>query len=158
MKRPGNQAWMVDRKRGAQMTKKIGMTVLLSAAVLLLSAPSAVHAQKGPEGKEPPALKAASGYSYVACYFGDASNHQWKWGLTPDNSWYSMSGEWKKLSFTKFEVFVTPTSQSDIEAACARSKAYYKINTNFYAAYAAMKSTGYNYMILSNGACLYSKY
>jgi hypothetical protein len=140
------------------MVKNIAKIVLLSVAVLLLVAPAAVHAQKGPEGKEPPALTAAAGYSYVACYFGNASTNHWKWGLTPDNGWYSMAGDWKKLSFTKVEVFVTSTSQSDIEAACARSKAYYKISDNFFAAYAAMKSAGYNYMILANGACLYSKY
>jgi hypothetical protein len=51
--------------------------------------------------------------------------------------------------------FVTSTSQNDIQAACARTKAYYKINDNFTAGYAATQSAGYNDIILSNGACLY---
>ncbi len=134
------------------MIKKNGKIVQLSIAALLLLAPVAVHAQKHQGGKAVPKL--AAGYSYVACYF---SGDQWNWGLTPDNGWYSMAGDWKTLNFTKIQVFVTATSQSDIEAACARTKAYYKYSGNFTAGYAATQSAGYNYIILSNGACLYPK-
>jgi hypothetical protein len=134
------------------MIKKSGRIVQLSIAALLLLAPAAVHAQKNQGGKAVPKL--AAGYSYVACYFGS----NWNWGLAPDNKYYSMAGEWKTLSFTKIQVFVTSTSQSDIEAACARAKAYYKITDSFTGGYAATKSAGYNYIILSNGACLFSKY
>jgi hypothetical protein len=136
------------------MLKNIGKIVLLSVAVLLLVAPAAVRAQEGQGGQALPKLGA--GYSYVACYFGTVSKHQWKWGLTPDNSWYSMTGDRKKLSFSKIEVFVTTTPQADIETACARSKARYKIAEPLLAAYSAMTNTGRNFLILSNGACLFS--
>ena len=134
------------------MIRKNGKIVQLSIAALLLLAPAAGHAQKNQGGKAVPKL--AAGYSYVACYFGS----NWNWGLAPDNKYYSMAGEWKTLNFTKVQVFVTSTSQSDIQAACARSKAYYNIKDNFTAGYAATQSAGYNYIILSNGACLYPNY
>jgi hypothetical protein len=133
------------------MIRKNGKIMQLSIAALLLLAPVAGHAQKNHGEKVP---KLAAGYSYVACYFGG----NWNWGLAPDNKYYSMAGEWKTLNFTKVQVFVTSTSQSDIQAACARSKAYYNIKDNFTAGYAATQSAGYNYIILSNGACLYPNY
>jgi len=138
------------------MVKKNRKIVQLSVAALLLLAPIAVHAQKGPGGKALPKL--AAGSSYVACYFGDASNYQWNWALTPANGWYSMSGDFNKSQFTKIERFVTATSKSDVETACAQSKAYYRITGNFFAAFAATKSAGYNYPILSNGTILYPQY
>ena len=143
------------------MVRKNRKIVQLSIAALLLLAPVAVHAQnnqggKIQGGKELPKL--AAGSSYVACYFGDASNFQWNWGLTPANGWYSIAGDWNKSQFTKIERFTTAASQSDIVAACAQSKAYYKITGNFFAAFAATKNTGYNYLILSNGTYLYPQY
>jgi hypothetical protein len=135
------------------MNRKI---VQLSVAALLLSAPIAVHAQKGPEGKALPKL--AAGSSYVACYFGDASNYQWNWALTPANGWYSISGDFNKSKLTKIQRFVTAASQSDIVTACAQSKAYYKITGNFFAAFAATKGSGYNYLILSNETYLFPQY
>jgi hypothetical protein len=138
------------------MVKKNRKIVQLSVAALLLLAPVAVHAQNNKGGKELPKL--AAGSSYVACYFGDASNNQWNWALTPANGWYSLSGDYNKSQFTKIERFVTTASQSDIATACAQSKAYYKITGNFFAAFAATKAAGYSYPILSNGTYLYPQY
>ena len=138
------------------MVRKNRKIVQLSVVALLLLAPVAVHAQKGPGGKALPKLGA--GFSYVACYFGDASNYQWHWGLTPANGWYAIAGDYSTSQFTKFQRFTTAASQSDIATACAQSKAYYNITGNLFAAFAATQSAGYNYPILSNGTFLYPRY
>ena len=141
------------------MVKKSRKILLSSVAALLLSAAVAVHAEekKGAQGdKAMPKL--AAGSSYIACYFGDASNHQWKWALAPDNGWYSVAGDYGKSQFTKIERFVTSASQSDIATACAKSKAYYNVTGNLFAAFAATQGAGYNYPILSNGTILYPQY
>jgi hypothetical protein len=130
--------------------------VQLSVAALLLSAPIAVHAQKDSGGKALPKL--AAGSSYVACYFGNQSEHQWKWALTPANGWYSIAGNFNKSPFTKIQRFFTTATQSDIEAACAQSRAYYKITGSFFAAFAATQNLGANFPILSNGAYLFPQY
>jgi hypothetical protein len=142
------------------MTKKSGKIAQLSVAALLLLASSAAHAQKEAKGArgEKAMPKLAAGSSYIACYFGDASNSQWHWALAPNNGWYSVAGDYNKSQFTKIERFVTSTSQNDIVDACARSKAYYKITGNLFAAFAATRAAGYNYPILSNGTILYPQY
>jgi hypothetical protein len=138
------------------MIKKNGKIVQLSvAALLLLLAPVAVHAQK-PQEKDMPKL--AAGSTYVTCYFGDASNSTWQWALAPNNSYYSVAGDYNKSAFSKIERFVTTTPQNDIVTACAQSKAYYKVTGNFFAAFAAAQAAGYNYLILSNGTYLFPQY
>jgi hypothetical protein len=138
------------------MVRKNRKIVQLSVAALLLLAPVAVHAQNNKGGKALPKL--AAGSSYVACYFGDASNNQWHWALNSASGWYSISGDYNKSQFSKIERFVTTASQSDIATACAQSKAYYNIPGNFFAAFAATQAAGYNYPILSNGTYLYPQY
>ena len=139
------------------MVKKSGKILQMSVAVLFLLAPVAAHAENEAKGdKAMPKL--AAGSSYISCYFGDASNFQWKWALAPDNGWYSVAGDYSKSPFTKIERFVTSTSQSDILNACAKSKAYYNVTGNLFAAFAATQAAGFNYPILSNGTMLYPQY
>jgi hypothetical protein len=140
------------------MIKKNGKIVQLSiAALLLLLAPVAIQAQKLKE-RETNMPKLAAGSTYVTCYFGDTSNFTWQWALAPNNSYYSVAGDYNKSPLSKIERFVTTTPQNDIMAACAQSKAYYKVTGNFFAAFAAAKAAGYNYPILSNGTYLFPQY
>lgn len=132
------------------------------AMLLLLLIPGAaqaaepVAAQAAEPQKEPPKL--AAGYSYVTCYFGTPTDYEWKWGLAPNNSYYSMSGSWTVSQFSEIDRFVTTASASDVANACQNSKNYYGISGNLFAAFASASNAGDNYLILSNGTYLYPQY
>lgn len=120
---------------------------LIVVSLVAFSAPAfAADPQSGPNS------------SSVACYFGTLGSHTWKWGLQSDDNWYSMDGHWSTTELTKTQKFFTNVSQSDIVAACANAKRYYKIEQPFFAAFAATSSVGNNYAIVSQGTQLYPTY
>lgn len=110
--------------------------------------------RSGKKAKNPPAVANAgkvraaaantASVSNVACYFGST----WEWALTPSNAYYSMNGSW--VSSKVGTVFSTGTSPSEIVAACAQAKTYYKVSGTFSGAYAATSNVGSNYAIINS--------
>lgn len=93
----------------------------------------------------------------LACYFKRADgNVTWQWGLAPGNQWYQLTGSWLTTPYTKLQKLFTDTSTGPLNDACARSKTYYKLKDYTLIAYfAADKSAGYNYPIVSCGVELF---
>lgn len=101
--------------------------------------------------------------SSLACYFKGADGTvKWQWGLAPNsnNSWFELTGAWKKTEQTKLKKFFAVASKSDLDAACSTSQAYYKLTGyTLFAYFAADKGAGYNYPIIVNGDLeLYPQY
>ncbi len=96
-------------------------------------------------------------YTYTACYFqkGDkVSTETWQWGLEPDDSWYTMSGNWAKRRHIGTTYF--NTSDRGAVASCQRSQAYYQLSGyRLVGVYARDKTAGSNYEIRVNGQELF---
>jgi hypothetical protein len=94
----------------------------------------------------------------IACYFQKGNDVTWYWGLNNDNSWYSLNGSWATTPYTKLQKFFTGTSFSEIIAAANNAKAYYSLDGyGLIAVFAASKSAGYNYPIVSGDTELFPK-
>lgn len=117
--------------------KLVFLGLLTPISVGLLTPTSATSAFAA----EPP-------YAYPTCYFKNGSRRVWKWGLNSNNSWFVMSGIWKKNADTGTWKFYTTTRKSEVESSCKNAKRYYKVAGNIDGIYAAMKSTGKNYEIV----------
>lgn len=96
----------------------------------------------------------------LACYFKNAAgNVTWQWGLAPGNQWYALTGSWQSTSYTKLQKFFTDTTTGPLADACQRAATYYKLSGYTLLAYfAADKSAGYNYPIVSCGIELFPRY
>ena len=89
--------------------------------------------------------------SYIACYFNNNGSVTWQWGLNSDNSYYTFNGDWKTTPQTKIEKFFSLEPYSNLCAACANAKKYYKVSGDLFGIFAATKNAGYNYPIVLNG-------
>ena len=94
--------------------------------------------------------------TYSVCYFREKNNpasENWQWGLSPNNGWFSMSGQWAKQRHTGATYFTSITSAQSIIDSCQKSRQYYGYDTATYdlvGIYAANSSLGNNYEIRVN--------
>jgi len=103
-------------------------------------------------------MAAQADTSNVACYFDDRATITWRWGLKENNSWYEVSGDWKKTEYTKATKFFSKTKPAAVKAACVKAKKYYKENGQLLAIFAATSSVGHNYPMVLNGTEVYPDY
>ena len=120
--------------------KSILISSLLSIAALLSS------------------MAAQADTSNVACYFNDRATITWQWGLNENNSWYEVSGDWKKTEYTKVTKFFSKTTPAAAKTACANAKKYYKEKGRLLAIFAATSTVGHNYPLVLNGTEVYPDY
>lgn len=117
--------------------KLVFLGLLTPISVDLLTPTSAASAFAA----EPP-------YAYPVCYFKNGDKRVWKWGLNSDDSWFIMSGSWKKNGDTNTWKFFTSTPKSHVESSCNNAKKYYNVAGKIDGIYAAMSSRGRNYDIV----------
>lgn len=136
--------------------------VLLSA-LMCVTASSFAQSQ-GPaspdEGTPAVAPLSTANSTSLACYFKNAGgNVTWQWGLAPGNQWYQLVGAWQTTPYSKLQKFFTDTTTGPLNDACDRARSYYKLSGYTVIAYfAADKSAGYNYPIVSCGVELYPQF
>lgn len=109
-----------------------------------------------PEAPKPAGAAAATDTSSLRCYFRKGSETTWGWGVTNNNAWLTMSGTWATTPTTKLEKFFTSMSQSEMNTAAENALRYYKlVGYTLVGFFAATKSTGFDYPIVSNGTELF---
>lgn len=93
----------------------------------------------------------------ITCYFKNGAR-PWEWGLTPNNQYYTFSGDWKTTQYTKLQKFFTSVDQGQLTTACSQADAYYQNGGSLVAYFSASKSGGYNYPIVLGDTELYPGY
>jgi hypothetical protein len=104
-------------------------------------------------GAPPPAEEAVATATTtsLACYFSKGSSTTWYWGLSDDNSYYKLNGEWKTTPSTRLRKFFTNTTGSEIAARADKAKNYINLSgCELVAVFAADSGSGYNYPIVVN--------
>lgn len=92
----------------------------------------------------------------LACYLRKGDDVTWYWGLNNDDSYYQVNGFWITTPHTKLQKFVTQAGQDDLLAAAANALRYNKLDGySVVGVFAADKSVGYNYPIISGESTLY---
>ncbi len=97
------------------------------------------------------AAKAQSTTS-VVCYFqkpNQPNTKTWKWGLTHNNNWYTINGNWRNIGGST--TFVTRLTSKNIQDSCENSKAYYKFQGyDVVDIYASNSAAGKNHLIYAD--------
>jgi len=131
----------------------------LVLSVILFSLAAGAEQRRLPERGPAAELAAASGTSYVACYFRKPDNSvAWQWGLTNNNAYFQFVGTWADTPYTKLKKFSSTALYEDLCAACAAAKTYYKQEGEVFAMFAATTNAGSNYPILLGGNELFPIY
>ena len=95
----------------------------------------------------------SSTYTYTACYFrktNDPNSTTWRWGLTDENGWYSMAGNWGSMGGAT--IFEARGTVAEVRKSCENSKAYYNFGSEYQitGVYARDSGAGNNYHIYAN--------
>ncbi|AFZ47391.1 hypothetical protein Cyast_1427 [Cyanobacterium stanieri PCC 7202] len=68
----------------------------------------------------------AQSTTHVVCYFqkpNQPNTRTWKWGLTSNNNWYTINGNWRNVGGSNS--FITRLTSKQIQDSCENSKTYY---------------------------------